>query len=72
MSGYQPQIAIALATFGGCSAVLSFLNRSSDGKIKLPAELGEQNDPLDVTEPEDLLDGHPIDEPEFWARMRLR
>ncbi|KAJ7737145.1 multidrug resistance-associated ABC transporter [Mycena maculata] len=74
MAGYQLQIAIALGALAVSSALLFFLNRTSEGKIHLPAEedIHPGDDPLDVTSAEDLLDGYPIDEATFWAHMFMR
>ena len=33
-------------------------------------EEGLLRDPFDVTEPEDLVDGQPVDEERFWNRVR--
>ncbi|KAJ7108814.1 multidrug resistance-associated ABC transporter [Mycena epipterygia] len=78
MSRYQLEIAIALNASAVCSAVLFYLNRTTEGKIQLPVhadrtdEIYPDGDPFDVMTPEDLLDGYPLDEAKFWARMRIR
>ncbi|KAJ7147002.1 ATP-binding cassette transporter [Mycena epipterygia] len=78
MPRYQLEIAIALNASAVCSAVLFYLNRTTEGKIQLPVhadrtdEIYPDGDPFDVITPEDLLDGYPLDEAKFWARMRIR
>ncbi|KAJ7147015.1 multidrug resistance-associated ABC transporter, partial [Mycena epipterygia] len=78
MPRYQLEIAIALNASAVCSAVLFYLNRTTEGKIQLPVhadrtdEIYPDGDPFDVITPEDLLDGYPLDETKFWARMRIR
>ncbi|KAJ7147016.1 multidrug resistance-associated ABC transporter [Mycena epipterygia] len=77
MPRYQLEIAIALNASAVCSAVLFYLNRTTEGKIQLPVhadrtEIYPDGDPFDVITPEDLLDGYPLDEANFWARIRIR
>jgi hypothetical protein len=74
---YQLQIAIALAAFSVCSAGLFFVRNlgPAEGKVQLPnhvegvEETYPDGDPFDVATPEDLLDGYPIDEAQFWAKV---
>ncbi|KAJ3746747.1 multidrug resistance-associated ABC transporter [Lentinula detonsa] len=76
MARYQPEIALALAVLVAASLCLLVLNRHRDGKIQLPVNVaqGEQSlpDPFDVTTPEDFLEGYPIDEENFWKKLRIR
>ncbi|KAJ7476731.1 multidrug resistance-associated ABC transporter [Mycena latifolia] len=78
MPRYQFEIALALNASAIVSAVLFYFNRATDGKIQLPTHSAPaedrypDGDPFDVTTPEDLLDGYPLDEIKFWARMRTR
>jgi len=56
--------------------------RAKDGGVKLPVHVGEEvtrnadaggylsgDDSFDVTKPEDIIDGYPIDEDGFWERV---
>jgi hypothetical protein len=70
------QLPVA-ATLAG-SAVLSLayrgLSASKHGKIALPltseSQLEPRHDPFDVTSPEDIIDGEPVDETRFWLNVR--
>ncbi|EJC98304.1 multidrug resistance-associated ABC transporter [Fomitiporia mediterranea MF3/22] len=80
MPRYQLEVAIVLC----CSALLSaavfaLQRRPKEGAIKLPlyddGELigaTESDDPFNVTKPEDVIDGYPIREEEFWRKIRIR
>ena len=76
MPPFQLPVAIALAASGLVSLAVFWLMRPKEGKIQLPIvsdDLDEpysQKDPFDVTRPEDVVDGEPIDEAGFWARVR--
>ncbi|KAJ7610419.1 multidrug resistance-associated ABC transporter [Roridomyces roridus] len=76
MLPYQAEGSIVLASFALFSAALLILNRiPSEGKIRLPSDESDDDpvvDFFDVTSPEDLIDGYPIDEESFWIRVRLR
>ncbi|KAH8087167.1 multidrug resistance-associated ABC transporter [Cristinia sonorae] len=77
MPDFQLPVAVTLATSAVCSLGLYALSGSKEGKIRLPTatqDAGEEplKDPFDVTKPEDIVDGVPLDEEAFWARMRLR
>ncbi|GBE87301.1 ATP-dependent bile acid permease [Sparassis crispa] len=73
---YQLEVAIVLASTAVCSLVVFLLSRLREGKIQLPESIGTdvalRNDPFDVTELEDLIDGIPVDEARFWSQMLLR
>lgn len=77
MPPYQLQIAIALNASAVLSAVLFAVFRERDGKIQLPIhvdipdDIYPDGDPFDVTTPEDLVDGYPLGEENFWARVRV-
>ncbi|EGO03880.1 hypothetical protein SERLA73DRAFT_84054 [Serpula lacrymans var. lacrymans S7.3] len=75
MLQYQLPVAVALAsTAVGSFIVFLYLAYPREGKIQLPihGEETEQTiDPFDVTKPEDVIEGYPIDEDAFWIRMRL-
>ncbi|KAF7325781.1 Multidrug resistance-associated ABC transporter protein [Mycena kentingensis (nom. inval.)] len=70
MPPYELEFASSFAATGLLSAALFLLNRPKEGKIQLPVahngELDVGQDPFDVTKPEDVLDGYPIDEENFW------
>ncbi|KAJ3540055.1 hypothetical protein NM688_g6278 [Phlebia brevispora] len=70
----QVQVAIALVACEVFSALLLLGPNPEEGKVKLPQVVQDDalQDPFDVTKPEDIIDGEPIDEARFWARMRLR
>ncbi|EIW78632.1 multidrug resistance-associated ABC transporter [Coniophora puteana RWD-64-598 SS2] len=78
MPPYQlPMAAAALVGVAG-SILMRFVTREKEGKIKLPSTgddaLGSEakaHDPFDVVLPEDLIDGYPVEEDEYWAQMRL-
>ncbi|THH21147.1 hypothetical protein EW146_g360 [Bondarzewia mesenterica] len=76
MPRFQLPIAVTLAASALASFALILLHRPREGKIQLPLTTnGEEEthrDPFDVTTPEDLVDGEPIDNSGFWARTRLR
>ncbi|KAJ6612747.1 P-loop containing nucleoside triphosphate hydrolase protein [Mycena sp. CBHHK59/15] len=72
---YQFEIAVALAITAACSSGFFYLNRPKEGKIQLPVH-GESSssldDAFDVTKPEDVIDGYPIDGDAFWIQTRRR
>ncbi|KAJ6552953.1 multidrug resistance-associated ABC transporter [Mycena capillaripes] len=82
MPRYQLEIAIGLGGTAALSALFLYLDRTREGKIHLPvhvlnpADTSEETypdgDPFDVITAEDMLDGYPLDEENFWARMRNR
>ncbi|KAI0331721.1 multidrug resistance-associated ABC transporter [Cubamyces sp. BRFM 1775] len=76
MPEYQLHVAIALAIVCSTSLGLFILAGPKDQKDALPTFMegqeGLARDPFDVTTPEDLVDGIPVDEHRFWTRMRLR
>ncbi|KAJ7485641.1 multidrug resistance-associated ABC transporter [Mycena latifolia] len=71
---YQLEIAVALAISASFSGGFLFLNRPVEGKIQLPlhADANTYEDPFDVTKPEDVIDGYPIDGDAFWLKIRRR
>ncbi|KAF8178248.1 multidrug resistance-associated ABC transporter [Pholiota molesta] len=77
MPQYQLPIAGVLAASTLASLVVFFLTRTPEGKVQLPirvqdGDLVPAHDAFDVTKPEDIVDGYPIDEDKFWTRMRWR
>lgn len=71
---FQLPIAVTLATSAFLSLAFRNLSASKRGKIALPltsdGPLESRHDPFDVTTPEDIIDGEPIDETSFWANVR--
>jgi hypothetical protein len=75
MFRFQLEIAGFLAGSAVASAFTFWFTGGAgegDRKIQLPMREDENrvNDPFDVTAPMDFVDGYPIDEPEFWAKVR--
>lgn len=83
MPAFQFESAVFLAGSGLVSVLVLVLSRPKEGKVKLPTatdaasddegelELeGEKADPFDVTKPEDVIDGYPIDADGFWEKVR--
>lgn len=63
-------VAAALAASTLCSATfLFFTGFAPEGKIKL-VEDADASDPFNVTHPEDVVDGEPLDERAFWVKVR--
>lgn len=83
MPAYQLEVAITLAFFVGCSIFAYWLAQPKEGQIKLPEyqddsdiardELEQEGkkDPFDVTNPEDFVDGYPLDEKGFYDKVRI-
>lgn len=81
MPRFQLATAIVLAAGALFSAVLFFWLSppTTTGKIQLPTsvysddefepELAGESDPFIVTKPEDFIDGTPINEDSFWAKV---
>ncbi|KAG2156756.1 multidrug resistance-associated ABC transporter [Suillus bovinus] len=79
MPPYQLLLAEALVGATLLSSFALFLVHSQQRKIRLPTTqdaslVGDlnQDDPFNVTKPEDCKDGEPIDEDAFWFKMRNR
>jgi len=72
MPRFQLEVAVALTVGAVSSAGFFYLSRSKEGKITLPTEVNSEDeivrDPFDVTTPEDVLEGYPIDEETFWTK----
>ncbi|KZP24915.1 hypothetical protein FIBSPDRAFT_856268 [Athelia psychrophila] len=71
MAQYQLEVGVLLFAGALVSALIRFLTRPKHGAIKLTADDEHKHDPFDILTPEDLIDGHPIDEEKFWAKARL-
>jgi len=78
---FEISVVVAICVPVSC-LVLWFTMRAKDGGVKLPVHVGEEvtrnadaggylsgDDPFDVTKPEDIIDGYPIDEDGFWERV---
>ncbi|KAG6854494.1 hypothetical protein C0991_006096 [Blastosporella zonata] len=77
MPRFQFEVWLVLATAALGSGAIFFLNRPREGKIQLPIHgtadvLENIHDPFDVTKPEDVVDGYPIEGDAFWSKMRWR
>ncbi|KAH9043928.1 ATP-binding cassette transporter [Lactarius pseudohatsudake] len=74
----QLLIAVVLAGIGLLSFAFRGLSASERGKIALPLTLDgplaleSRHDPFDVTSPEDIIDGEPVDEASFWVNTKFR
>jgi hypothetical protein len=78
MPRFQLEVSIVFAVSVICSVGILYLSRTQYGKIQLPIgrdEIDELedfgHDPFDITKPEDIVDGYPIDEPKFWEKVWL-
>ena len=76
MPAYQLHVAVALGVALLVSAVTYVLDgvrtheKQNTLVVPVEGEEGLSRDPFDVTEPEDLVDGQPVDEERFWNRVR--
>jgi hypothetical protein len=85
MPRFEFEISVVLVVFVFFSLMALWIAREKDGRVKLPSHLGDEGvggagglardgylpgvDPFDVTKPEDIMDGYPIDEDGFWRRV---
>lgn len=67
---YQLPVAATLAASAVTSFAVFLRTQPTEGKIKLTGGDDEHYDAFDVTTPEDIIDGDPIDEQGFWSRVR--
>jgi hypothetical protein len=71
---FQLPVAVTLASSALLSLAVHGLSASRWRKIALPVALDDplepRRDPFDVTSPEDIIDGEPIDETSFWLNVR--
>ena len=71
---YQLPVAVTIAFCALLSLAVRSLSASKWGKIALPVTLNDPlehlRDPFDVTSPDDIIDGEPIDETSFWLNVR--
>ena len=68
---FQVQVAIALVACEVFSALLLIAVKPDEGKVKLPQVVQDDSlqDPFDVTKPEDIIDGTPLNEEAFWQQV---
>lgn len=73
MPQFQLPVAIVLAVAAALSALLLIAVKPDEGKVNLPQAFEDDSlqDPFDVSEPEDVVDGEPVDEVRFWAKVRV-
>lgn len=76
MPRFQLPAAGILASSVFASLITFYLTRSREGKIQLPTSVdGSEEDlgpdPFDVTTPEDIIDGYPIQAEAFWRRVSV-
>ena len=77
MIHFQSEIAVALALSAFGSLATFCLTRPRKGKIQLPVhadgslDATSNRDPFDVTTPDDVIDGYPVDEEAFWKEVCL-
>ncbi|KIP06804.1 hypothetical protein PHLGIDRAFT_106557 [Phlebiopsis gigantea 11061_1 CR5-6] len=67
----ESSLLAALAVGSAVSLTISTINHRGVKLLGVVQDAGS-SDPLDVAQPEDVVDGEPIDEAMFWKRMRLR
>ena len=80
MPSFQLEVGIVLCCCALFSAsVFLWQRRPEEGAVKLPIHNDEEldgaiesDDPFDVTKPEDVIDGYPIREEEFWRKVRRK
>lgn len=72
MPELQFQVAVVLVACWVLSALLLIVVTYDESKVRLPQSVQDNSlqDPFDVTKPEDIVDGEPVDEVRFWARVR--
>jgi len=72
---FQLPVAVTLTGTGLLSLAFRGLSASERGKISLPiisdadGPLESRPDAFDVTKPEDIIDGEPINEAGFWINV---
>lgn len=73
MLPFQLEASALLASGAAASAIALIWNgMGQKNKIQLPVNAEESflRDPFDIVTPEDVVDGSPIGEEQFWARVR--
>ena len=71
MLRFQLPISIALVISVVTSVIAFYFTLTKEGRIQLPIAANEENerDMLDVIKLEDVTDGYPIDEENFWTKV---
>lgn len=70
MPDYRLLASVLLAVAAAISAMVNLTTSGQEGKIKLNGpEYEQEYDPFNVTTPEDVSPGEPIDGPKFWSRV---
>jgi len=70
MPDYQLPASITLAVAAAISATVNLATSRQEGNLKLEGPEDEQEyDPFNVTTPEDVSPGEPVDGPQFWSRV---
>ena len=70
MPDYQLPASIILAVAAAISATVNLAASKQEGGVKLDGPESEhERDFFDVTTPEDVAPGEPIDGPQFWSRV---
>ncbi len=76
MLSYQLETSIFLAVSVSISSFALYTTSSGVGNIKLPQydnyDPQSEEDPFNVTSPNDFVDGQPIDEDVFWKEVCKR
>jgi len=74
MFRFQLEVAIALVASAFSSLVIRYFNgKKAESTIQLPVHVEDDtlHDPFDVTRPEDVVHGYPIDAEGFWTSVRV-
>ncbi len=78
MPRFQFETSVALMVCVVGSGVVTWFVSEKEGKIRLPMHAEDERpasgfvaeaDPFNVTTPEDIVDGYPVDADEFWKRV---
>jgi hypothetical protein len=73
MPYYQLSVAIALVASAACSLGLLVFKNLREGAIQLPITREEvTDDPFDISVHEDVINGYPIEEGEFWEKVCIQ
>lgn len=72
MPQYQLPVAVSLGACASFSAAFFALAKPVDSKVQLLEIVRDatSRDPFDVTKAEDIINGEPIDEENFWSKVR--
>lgn len=74
---FEISLVSVVLVLGSCVAF--WITREKEGQVKLPTYSGDldtrhfgESDPFDVTKPEDVMDGYPLNGEGFWQRVSLQ